>query len=479
LTVSVAVAATTSRSEALFVLNGLLNNEAEARHPEEFKILINAYFSGVKYLQEDKVELAEKYFSLVKKYGEILTPYFTEVSQRKTNTVPKFKIATPGPALRNTQAADTKAASSPEQGKELLKIEKEGVVPPQLKLAVASAVPLPPAVLPIPSSTGKPPSHTKAEFKQNIPNAVVLALDPGASPGGAGGSAQHNNQSVRSKTEHSDPVLKEAVVSKVDPAGMQPESDDESSSEQQTVKSVAGQTSNPPASGAKLNYGLALKIVNRHIIPKIMTDGLLINVADCTLYFFKDGRLKSQLPVVVGRAKSSEVRSWQTPLGNFKVTEKIKNPTWHIPQSIQKEMEDAGQEVQIEIPPGPDNPLGKYAIRTSLPGILIHGTNVSSFKNCYRSHGCIRVSASKIESLFNEIKIDTAGEIIYRPIKISANDDGKIFLEVHKDSYGNIKDMRSKVRETIKGYKLESSVNWKKVNRTVKEKSGFAEDVSL
>ena len=262
-------------------------------------------------------------------------------------------------------------------------------------------------------------------------------------------------------------------------AGVQPESDDESSSGQQTVESAPVQIANPPVSDTTLNYGQTLKMVNRHILPKMMTDGLLINVADCTLYFFKDGRLKSQLPVVVGRAKSSDVRSWQTPLGNFKVTEKIKNPTWHIPQSIQKEMEDEGQEVQSEIPPGPDNPLGKYAIRTSLPGILIHGTNVSSFKNGYKSHGCIRVSASKIESLFNEITIDTVGEIIYQPIIITANDNGKIFLEVHKDIYRNIKDIGSKVRETIKDLKLETSVDWKKVTRTVKGKSGFAEDVSL
>jgi L,D-transpeptidase ErfK/SrfK len=205
----------------------------------------------------------------------------------------------------------------------------------------------------------------------------------------------------------------------------------------------------------------------------------LINVADCTLYLFKNGTVTSTLPIIVGKPKANEERSWQTPLGNFKVTAKVKDPTWHIPQSIQKEMEDKGQEVLSEIPPGPDNPLGKYALRTSLPGILIHGTNAQTLKSGPLSHGCIRVAQNKIESLFNEVQVNTVGEIIYRPVKIAVHGDGRVFLEVHKDIYGKIGDMAKKVQETIAKFKLDPSIDWNKVSRVVREESGFAEEISL
>jgi len=230
---------------------------------------------------------------------------------------------------------------------------------------------------------------------------------------------------------------------------------------------------------AKLHKGQVLRIVDRHIVPKRLINGLLINVADCTLYLFKNGTLASTLPVIVGKPKAEEERSWQTPLGSFKVTEKIKDPTWHIPQSIQKEREDRGEEVRTEIPPGPKNPLGKFALRTSLPGILIHGTNAPALKSGPASHGCIRVAQNKIESLFNEVKVNATGEIIYRPVKIAVQSDGRVFLEVHKDIYRKIGNMTDEVREAVARLKTEPTINWDKVGRVVREASGYAEEISL
>jgi lipoprotein-anchoring transpeptidase ErfK/SrfK len=43
------------------------------------------------------------------------------------------------------------------------------------------------------------------------------------------------------------------------------------------------------------------------------------------------------------------------------------------------------------VPPGPDNPLGAFALTLSLPTYLIHGTNKPDGVGMRSSHGCIRL----------------------------------------------------------------------------------------
>jgi len=126
---------------------------------------------------------------------------------------------------------------------------------------------------------------------------------------------------------------------------------------------------------------------------------------------------------------------WQTPTGRFRIIAKAKDPTWTVPPSIQEEMRLEGKEIITSIPPGADNPLGRYAIKTTLPGILIHSTTKPWSIYTYASHGCIRVYPERMEELFKLIRVNTAGEIIYRPVKLATTETGRIFLEVHGDIY--------------------------------------------
>lgn len=52
------------------------------------------------------------------------------------------------------------------------------------------------------------------------------------------------------------------------------------------------------------------------------------------------------------------------------------------------------------VPAGPDNPLGKYAIRLSASGYLIHGTNKPVGVGMQVTHGCVRMYPEDIEELF-------------------------------------------------------------------------------
>ncbi|HXE98624.1 MAG TPA: L,D-transpeptidase family protein [Dongiaceae bacterium] len=230
---------------------------------------------------------------------------------------------------------------------------------------------------------------------------------------------------------------------------------------------------------ATLKVGQQLVYNNRKIIPRQIKDGIIVNIPDRTLYYFQRGTLVTSLPVAVGSATKNEKYVWQTPVGKFRITEKVKDPTWTVPQSIQTEMEESGKEVITSVPPGPANPLGKYAIRTSIPGIMIHSTTKPSSIYSFSSHGCIRLSPDQMEEFFPQIKVNTRGEIIYRPVKLAVTEDGRVFLEVHHDVYNKSASLVAEARQLVEKQKLSNAVDWEKLKTVVQKKSGVAEDISL
>jgi len=219
--------------------------------------------------------------------------------------------------------------------------------------------------------------------------------------------------------------------------------------------------------------GAPLAITNRKIVPKVVENGIIVNIPDRMLYFFKDSTLVSFFPVGLGD------REWQTPLGSFVIMAKERNPTWHVPKSIQAEMVKKGQPVKQVVVPGPDNPLGRYALETSLPGILIHETIWPTTVYQWRSHGCIRVLPENMEAGFFElVGKGTPGEIIYKPVAVAVSDEGRIFLQVDRDIYKMVKSMADEARAEIGRRGLSDKVDWTKVEHVVKQRTGLAEDVT-
>ena len=229
----------------------------------------------------------------------------------------------------------------------------------------------------------------------------------------------------------------------------------------------------------KLQIGRQLRVNARRIVPATIENGIIINVPDRTLYFFKNSQLVRSFSVGLGLLTSKTGTSWKTPLGKFKIIAKEKNPTWYVPPSIREEMEMEGKEVKIMVPPGPDNPLGRYAIKTTIPGILIHETIKPSSVYQFRSHGCIRVQSDHMEKFFEEVELNTPGEVIYIPIKAAVSDTGRVFLEVHRDFYGQIKNLDDETRRQLEKIGAANTIDWQKVQKVLKERSGTAEDVSL
>jgi len=216
-----------------------------------------------------------------------------------------------------------------------------------------------------------------------------------------------------------------------------------------------------------------LTFTNRKIVPRVVEDGIIVNIPDRMLYFFKEGTLVSYFPVCLGS------RDWPTPLGTFVIMRKEHDPTWHVPKSIQREMKEKHQTVKEVVPPGPDNPLGRFALETSLSGILIHETIWPTTIYQWRSHGCIRVMPENMEGgFFDLVERGTKGEVIYQPVSVAMTEEGRVFLQVDRDIYRMVKSLDEEARGQIERRGLSDKVDWTKVEGVVKAKSGIAVDVS-
>jgi len=103
----------------------------------------------------------------------------------------------------------------------------------------------------------------------------------------------------------------------------------------------------------------------------------------------------------------------QTPLGETRIVRKTPNPVWRPSQDIREEHAADGNWLPAEVPAGPDNPLGKFALYLGLRGgYLIHGTNKPWGIGMRVSHGCIRMVPEDIESLYAQVAVGTPVRII-------------------------------------------------------------------
>jgi L,D-transpeptidase ErfK/SrfK len=229
---------------------------------------------------------------------------------------------------------------------------------------------------------------------------------------------------------------------------------------------------------APITEGTVLKINTRRIVPKTLDNGIIINIPDRTLYFFKDGTV-TYFPVGLGLLVKTEISDWRTPTGKFYITSKRRDPTWYVPESIQLENAMKGKEVEEIVPPGPANPLGQYAIETSIPATLIHATIWPGSVYRYTSHGCIRMLPEHMEQLYSMVKIKTKGEIIYEPVKLAVNDEGRVYLEVRTDVYKTHKSIKEYVSKVIETRGISDKVDWQKIDKLIQDETGVAEDVTL
>ncbi|HXG29411.1 MAG TPA: L,D-transpeptidase family protein [Nevskiales bacterium] len=167
----------------------------------------------------------------------------------------------------------------------------------------------------------------------------------------------------------------------------------------------------------------------RYVLPPGPREGIVINIAEMRLYYYPqepvDGRrVVITHPVSIGRD------DWKTPLGTTRIVRKDKDPAWYPPESIRREHAADGDPLPKVVPPGPDNPLGRYALRLGIPGYLIHGTDKPFGIGMQVTHGCMRMYPEDIEAMFRLVPVGTAVRIINQPVKTGWH-RGTLYLEVH------------------------------------------------
>ncbi len=164
----------------------------------------------------------------------------------------------------------------------------------------------------------------------------------------------------------------------------------------------------------------------RRILPvKDFSYGTIyVNINEKRLYYPIKIENKSYVitfPIGIGTDEA------QSPVGDFKISQKRKDPAWYPPESIRKEQPDLPQ----VFPPGPDNPLGTRAMRLGNTSFLMHGTNKEYGIGMKVSHGCIRMYNEDVERLFEVVDVGTP--VVSRDIPYKVFFNSEKFVEAFDD----------------------------------------------
>lgn len=225
--------------------------------------------------------------------------------------------------------------------------------------------------------------------------------------------------------------------------------------------------------------GTDIVLPTRHVLPDVPRTGLVLNLPEFRLYYYHPPqpgkpRALSTYPVSIGDA------DWRTPLGLTRVVSKAKNPSWRPPASIRAEHARNGEVLPAVVPPGPDNPLGEFALRLAVPGYLIHGTNKPYGIGMRVTHGCVRLYPEHIARLYRELPIGTPVRIIDQPVK-AGWDGGVLYLEVHAPLAESRAEasVTAAVRAVIAATKgRAAAIDWDAVARAARERRGVPVPVS-
>ncbi|MER0127066.1 L,D-transpeptidase [Franconibacter daqui] len=220
--------------------------------------------------------------------------------------------------------------------------------------------------------------------------------------------------------------------------------------------------------------GTTLVIPQQLILPDTKREGIVINVAEMRLYYYPpDTNTVEVLPIGIGQAGRETPRNWVT-----RVERKQEAPAWVPTANTRREYESRGETLPAMVPPGPENPMGRYAIYIGRL-YAIHGTNARFGIGLRVSQGCIRLRDADIKYLFDNVPVGTRVQIIDRPVKFTTEPDGSRWLEVHEPLSRNRVEFESNkrvplsVQPVLRKAMQEGSVNAAAVTEAMERRSGM------
>jgi L,D-transpeptidase ErfK/SrfK len=211
-----------------------------------------------------------------------------------------------------------------------------------------------------------------------------------------------------------------------------------------------------------------------YLLPNAPREGIVVNIPEMRLYYFPQppaGGSPEVMAFPIGIGKMG----WQMPEGITSVTQKLVRPTWQVPASIKREREEQGETMPDAFPPGPDNPLGQFALQLGWPGYLIHGTNKKYGIGMRVSHGCIRLYPQDIRELFDRVPEGTPVRIVNQPYKAGWKGE-RLYLEAHRPLAEDSREagITAMVAEVIRATREPGYVvDWDLAIRVVDESTGI------
>ncbi len=230
--------------------------------------------------------------------------------------------------------------------------------------------------------------------------------------------------------------------------------------------------------------GAEVLIPSQFILPNEPRDGVVVSLAEHRLYYFPKPKPGEQA-VVLTYPISIGKMDWKTPLGLTRIVNKRVRPTWYPPESVRREHALEGNPLPKAVPPGPDNPLGEYAMRLDIPSgaYLIHGTNRPAGVGMQVTHGCIRMFPEDIEQFFKMVPVNTPVRMIDQPYKMGWH-KGELYIEVHSPLEGQTDEDRHSLTNITRLLVTATQdqtvpIDWARAERAFIRASGVPEPVVL
>ena len=207
------------------------------------------------------------------------------------------------------------------------------------------------------------------------------------------------------------------------------------------------------------------------ILPDAPTKGIVINLAAMRLFQFKG---ESQSPAVSTYPLGVGTVERPSPTGEMFVARKVIRPTWHVPASIAEDHRKKGDPLPAKVLPGPQNPLGEYALYLSKSSYLIHGTNKPASIGLRATNGCIRLYPEDVKKLYETTPIKTPVVIVHQPTLLGRH-NGVVYMEVHSPPEDLDAVEFDRIYAKLRNIEKESgrTLDWSKVKEVLAQARGI------
>jgi L,D-transpeptidase ErfK/SrfK len=233
--------------------------------------------------------------------------------------------------------------------------------------------------------------------------------------------------------------------------------------------------------------GRQIVVPTQFVLPNAPREGVVINLAAMRIYYFPRHK-PGETPIVYTHPIGVGKVGWRTPEGVTKIVSREEFPTWRPSPGVRKEHAANDDPVPAVVPPGPDNPLGRYKFTLGWPSYLIHGTNKPYGVGLRSSHGCIRLYPEDIQKFYEAVPLGTQVRVVNQPFLFGWHaghlylqaytvfeDDARSWTKAQKALL--MKSMSPRLEKLLKANG--TSIDWEAVTHVAQAPRGVAVPVSV